>query len=360
MKRKPSPPSHSISTFYSFFSIAIVAIIALVAIYAATIRIGWPQSPQSYNSVPSVFNSHTTSAGWSEPYAQYPYDDPQKKTQTGFSLVDPFILGANDKLAVTDLYNKDSMTLSGISLIDVDHIVVTYTPAFGSAQDRDVYRLKSFKPGDTTWKYSIGTNLKNLQPGLNEYVIQAMDAKNKVLEQKKVILYISDPKAIPRTQSSQGAERIEPLPVDWHEPRKTSLLDVLKKNADYDRYLHFATVDFDYDALTDCLMGDGTVTHKQVITQEAVLKRLGEIVVYDVGTVSDGSYAGATLFAELSVGGCMLKTSNVLHFLQLPDGILHGLVDSTSSILRQMPFDGKSWVEAESPASVDIRGHKQP
>jgi hypothetical protein len=269
-----------------------------------------------------------------------------------FTITRPLQMPESEDVFVYEPYLQDSITLSGSSIAKVEKIVVSYTPEFGDERDSDVYALKGYKPGSTTWQYNIGPATKNARNGLNDYVIRGYDAAGKPIVEKRLIIRFGPYEGMASSKSLSN------LGVDWHTPVKATVLDLYRKNTDAARFIHAYEVNAMYDDTTFCTMGgaESGMAVEKPLSGTATEKKLGEEVVYDVGIVQSGEYAGATVYVRhWKSGSCMRENESLEHFLQRSDGTFARLQQSISAVTKHMPWDGKSGVSAR-PSEIPLAG----
>lgn len=261
----------------------------------------------------------------------------------------PFVLGEKVAFAVVALTSSEPFTISGTTVKDTHRVTVTYTPAFGDSSDSDTYTLKSFTSGDPTWKYAIGKNLKNLQPGLNEYVVKAWSNKEQLLDSKTLIIQNGTSEPVMNTTPEPNL-----LDVFWHEPQKVHLIDLYEKSTDGDRYMHH----FQLQTLElgKCSL-DGPqpfVSDKPFASLEVVKDEMKNLEIYEVGVVKSQEFEGAKIYATAtSNDDCRSEPRTVKHFIQKVDGSFIAL-----EAFGPMPLASKMKVDAGGPSVISIQGSK--
>lgn len=266
------------------------------------------------------------------------------KPETNFALV-------TDQLP----YNsKGPATLTGTTSSETAKVVVTYTPTFGDSRDADVYTLGKYVPGNTQWTYAYSEKLGNMGEGMNEYVIKSYDASNQLIDDFTFVT-IKDP----WSGANRGPDEKAPIDVQWSDPVRANMLDILAKSGDRDRYLHAYKLDRVLAEVLSCTMGFEGEFRDEAPTTKLAEQQLRDERVYAVGTVASGEYAHSKVYThQEQVYSCRGRQDETLlyHFIQTPDGRLFraDTADRRSVITKHMEWTGDTYVDAAGPREVTI------
>ena len=314
-------------------------------------------TPKPYSSSASTESSDAMGTSDSENgiTIQYAYE-PWSRT---YAATDP-----SKQLQYFWIYDSDESTvhtLTGSARSGTAKVVVTYTPEFGDARDADVYALKDYKPGNATWKYSYGKKLGNMRDGMNEYTVRTYNAEGNVTAQSTVV-------AVANKLDGMGyvPPKIDTvtLDVEWKDPVRRNVVDILALSGDADRYVHAYILNKSAFSVSTCGMGtEEPISIDSLPTAEEARAEMGREPVYEVGTVRGGTYAGARVFVHQGASTlCAQREAEYIdiipyHFILATDGsIMNASAPQyqESLVTRNMPWDGKSIVDGSGPDAVSI------
>lgn len=247
-----------------------------------------------------------------------------------------------------------TLTMTGTTSARTAKIVVTHTPLSPDGGKVDVYTLGKYVPGSTTWSYTFGEKLGNMQPGLNEYVARAYDGESKQIGEMTAITYTW-------AATYPGDRETSTLDVRWTPARRVSAIDVLARAGDMDGRVHRYALNKMRTEQSSCPMGYQTLELKAAPTSAVTRGLISEEKLYDVGAVASGEYEGSTVYvvqeSAYECFGHIKDETIVYHFIQRTDGsLLRADADATSILTSDMPWDGRSVVDGSGPAAVRIDG----
>lgn len=262
------------------------------------------------------------------------------------------------------VYDADESTvhtLTGSARGDTAKVVVTYIPEFGDERDADVYALKDYEPGDARWKYSYGKKLGNMRDGMNEYTVRTYDAEGNVTAQSTVVAVAN---------KFDGMGYVPPkidtvtLDVEWKEPVRRNVVDILALSGDVDRYVHAYALNKSALSVSTCRMAtEDPLSLERLPTPQETRAEMGREPVYEVGTARGGSYAGARVFVHQGASTlCAQREPQYIdvipyHFILATDGTIMNASApryQESLVTRNMPWDGASIVDGSGPDAVSI------
>ena len=253
-----------------------------------------------------------------------------KNHPPSFTIDTPSIVFASEQKSV-GLYkfHTHEITFSGSIKGNAERVIVTYTPLLGSEDNKDIYELQQFNPGDSGWTYTASINYGNLSENSAIYDFEIYYLDGTVLRKTVVV---SSRDLIGNFNSST----VELLKVHWYEGPVPYLFndqtngEYNKKNFEKLLFSSFAPSSITSDfALKLAELANLLETHL------SVRANAGHRKFYAVGHVNGGIYDGMQIFMA-SESLISDDPESAKYVMQLPNGELVRLTKDTSAATASM------------------------